>query len=351
MSGTSGDGIDASVIKSDGETKYEVLKDKFYKYPRNITSKILILKDKIQKQSDLDLLFEDIKLLDNEITNLHINVAKDMIKDYNIDILGFHGQTLLHVPEERFSKQIGSGNLLSAELKKTVVYNFRKNDLLNGGQGAPLSPIFHNLIVKKKNLELPVTILNIGGISNITTILKPEKIISYDIGPGNCLIDKWIRLNSKNSYDKDGLISRAGKVDKILFNQILDDFYNNKISTKKTFDVNDFWFCSSIKGLSLENGAATLTEITSKILSEKLKNKNIYVCGGGRKNKFLLERIEEKINIKIKFIDDLEIDGDFVESQAFGFLSIRSLLGLPITFPTTTGCAKPCSGGTIVNNY
>ena len=126
--------------------------------------------------------------------------------------------------------------------------------------------------------------------------------------------------------------------------------FNKNISQKRSYDISDFDL-SLIKDLSLEDGAATITEFTSEILSKKISNKNIYVCGGGRKNKFLIESIENKIKSKIKLIDEIDIDGDFVESQAFAYLAIRSYLGLPISFPETTGCKEPCTGGVIVKNF
>ena len=164
------------------------------------------------------------------------------------------------------------------------------------------------------------------------------------------MIDKWIRLNSNKFFDKNGNIARAGKINKIILDQSLDKFYNNNISKKKSYDINDFDL-SFVKDLSLKDGAATLTEFTAKILSKNISKHNIFVCGGGRKNKFLIQKIEEKINNKIKLIDDIGIDGDFVESQAFAFLAIRSYLKLPISFPRTTGCSKPLTGGVIVKNF
>ena len=355
MSGTSGDGIDASIVKSNGQNEYKTLANKLYKYPENTTIKIHGLKENIQTLSDLNDFSKEIHLLEEEITSFHIEASKDMQKNYDFDLIGFHGQTILHVPERKISKQIGLGKKLSTLTKKTVVYNFRENDLNNGGQGAPLAPIFHELIVKKKKLNLPSTILNIGGISNITTINDKFEISSSDIGPGNCLIDRWIRLNSKKTFDKDGLIARSGKIDKFILKKQIDHFNGREIIKKKSFDIKDFWFLLAIdeetkKNLTIENGAATFTEITSEILSQNLKNKNIYACGGGRKNKFLIELIEKKIEKKIKLIDDIGIDGDFIESQAFAYLAIRSFLGLPITFPSTTGCNKPTVGGVVVKN-
>ena len=355
MSGTSGDGIDASIVKSNGQNEYKTLANKLYKYPKNTTTKIHSLKENIKTPSDLNDFSKEIHLLEEEITSFHIEASKDMQKNYDFDLIGFHGQTILHVPERKISKQIGLGKKLSTLTKKTVVYNFRENDLNNGGQGAPLAPIFHELIVKKKKLNLPSTILNIGGISNITTINDKFEISSSDIGPGNCLIDRWIRLNSKKTFDKDGLIARSGKIDKFILKKQIDHFNGREIIKKKSFDIKDFWFLLAIdeetkKNLTIENGAATFTEITSEILSQNLKNKNIYACGGGRKNKFLIELIEKKIEKKIKLIDDIGIDGDFIESQAFAYLAIRSFLGLPITFPSTTGCNKPTVGGVVVKN-
>ena len=346
MSGTSGDGIDASIIESDGETKYKVILDKYYQYDKNIYESIHKLKDKLNSHEDLKTLSKEIKELEKKITLFHAKVVKDL--DYEkISLIGLHGQTIFHNPEKKISIQLGDGRLLSQLTKKNIVYNFRENDLKNDGEGAPLTPIFHRLLVNQKKINLPVTILNIGGIANITSVDKDNKIFSCDIGPGSCLIDKWIRTNSDKSYDNEGRIAKSGLVNKIILDQSLDNFYNNKISKKRSFDTKDFNL-PFVRGLSLEDGAATLTEFTAKIFSNKNLHKNIYVCGGGRKNKFLLRSIEKVINCKIKLLDDLKINGDFIESQAFAYLAIRCYLELPISFPETTGVKKPCTGGTIV---
>mgnify|MGYP001965167480 FL=1 len=346
MSGTSGDGVDASIIQSDGESKYKVILDKYFEYDRDIYENIHKLKDNINNSSDLKRLSKEIEKLEKKITLFHVKIAGDLAKD-NIDLLGFHGQTIFHNAEERISKQLGDGKLLSQLAKKNVVYNFREHDLKNGGQGAPIAPIFHKLMVIQNKITLPVTILNIGGIANVTSASKENKISSSDIGPGNCLIDQWVRLNSDKNYDEEGKLAKLGKINQIVLKQSLEIFYNNNISKKKSYDVKDFDL-SFVRGLSLEDGAATLTEFTAEIVSKNLLDKKIYVCGGGRKNKFLLESIEKKINATVQLIDDLGINGDFVESQAFAYLAIRSYLKLPISFPETTGVKKPCSGGTVV---
>jgi anhydro-N-acetylmuramic acid kinase len=349
MSGTSGDGVDASIIQSDGDYKYEVILDRYFKYSQKIYENIHNLKDKINNSRDLVNLSKEIQPIEKEITLFHAQSANEIIKEFksNIDFIGFHGQTIFHNSKEKVSKQLGDGKLLSQLTKRIVIYDFRKNDLKNGGEGAPLTPIFHKLIKNKYNLRTPLIILNIGGISNLTSIDSNEKIQSRDIGPGNCLIDQWIRLNSEKHYDQDGNIAKSGKINKEILNKALKNFKDK--NDKKSYDVKDFDL-SFVKRLSLKDGAATLTEYTSEILYKYLKGtyKNIIISGGGRKNKFLLNKIEKKINCKFKLIDDFKINGDFIESQAFAYLAIRSYLNLPISFPETTGVNKPCTGGEII---
>ena len=352
MSGTSGDGVDASVIISDGKYKFDVIYEKYEQYTKEIYDEFHELKEKILNSKDLLKYEKEIRDLERKITIFNTivieRIKNKLVKNKKeIDLVGFHGQTILHIPEEKISLQLGEGKLLSQITKTNVVFNFRANDLENGGQGAPLAPIFHQLLVNQKKIKLPITILNLGGIANITSICKDNKILSRDIGPGNCLIDMWVRQKLNQYYDIDGNLAKSGKVDKIILDQSLKNFYNKKISQKKSFDTKDFDL-SFFKNLSLEDGAATLIEFTAEICSKKILNDNIYVCGGGRKNKFLIDSIKKKIRGKIELIDKLDIDGDFIESQAFAYLAIRSYLKLPISFPSTTGCSAPCSGGVFI---
>ena len=346
MSGTSADGVDTSIIRSDGKSNYKVILDKYVRYSQDLSNDIYRTREKINSSKDLSNFSEELHSLEKKITFFHANIVAEIIKDKEIDLVGFHGQTIFHNSKEKISKQLGDGKLLSSLLKKDVIYNFRENDLKNNGEGAPLTPIFHKLIVDQKKISLPVTILNLGGVANITSISSKKKISSSDIGPGNCLIDKWIRINSKENYDEEGRIAQSGKVNKIILDRALDNFYSN-LSINKSYDIKDF-DVSFVKGLSIEDGAATLTEYSSQILSKKLSKDLIFVCGGGRKNKFFLESIKEKIEGQIKLIDELSINGDFIESQAFAYLAIRSYLKMPISFPETTGCTKECTGGEII---
>ena len=356
MSGTSMDGLDVSIIQSDGETKYNAVNDEHFDYSNELFERLTNLRDQINSSKDLEKMKNEVNFLERDITFFNASIINNIIKKSKIevDFIGFHGQTIFHSFEEKITKQLGDGNLLSQLIKKKVIYNFRENDIKNGGEGAPLTPIFHKLLVKnllkEKKIKLPIEILNIGGISNITFIDKNYEMKSMDIGPGNCMIDKWIRLNSNKKFDNNGDIAKSGKVDKFILDQSLDNFYNHPISKKRSLDTNDFDI-SFVRGLTLENGASTLTEFTAHILSKKILNNNIYVCGGGRKNTFLIETIQKKKQTILNQIDDLGIDGNFVESQAFGYLAIRSFLGLPISFPGTTGCKKPCTGGQLSKNF
>jgi len=365
MSGTSGDGVDASIINSDGKGQFKVLFNKYFQYTEDISEDIYKLKRNINKVEDIKKYASEINDLERKITLFHSNVVSNCTinNDFEIDLIGFHGQTILHSPKDKYSKQLGDGKLLSQLSKKKVIYNFRQNDLAEGGEGAPLSPIFHQLIVKEKKIDLPICILNIGGISNITLIrdLKEENLISKDIGPGNCLIDEWMRRNKKGNYDKNGVAASIGKTNELILNQALEDFENITDKNINSFDVNDFEI-NFLRGLDLEDGASTITDFTSNIIASKLlseisksnlKITKIILCGGGRKNKTLIDRIKKHCGNEVKFetTDDYGVDGDFVESQAFAFLAIRSFFKLPISFPNTTGCKLPSTGGVLVKNF
>ena len=365
MSGTSGDGVDASVISSDGIDQYSEIINKYYKYDQKIYENIHDLREKIIKSENLKQNINEINKLEREITIFHSKVVIKILEliDRKIDFIGFHGQTIYHNSLERISRQIGDGKLLSQLTKKNVIYNFRQNDIENGGEGAPLAPIFHRLIVKKQKIDLPVCILNIGGIANVTSIndYDENSFACRDLGPGNCLIDEWIRKNSKKNFDNNGEIAKKGKINNLILNQALDNFDNRPNQSGLSFDTKDFSL-GFVRGLNLEDGAATLTDFTGKVISNGLISflsktgeqlNKVLICGGGRKNLTLLERIKSGLskNLKVQSIDDYGINGDYIESQAFAYLTIRSYLNLPISFPKTTGCKEATTGGELVKNY
>jgi len=371
MSGTSMDGVDASLIRSDGFNQFTNILDEYFEYNENLHRKLIELRNLIININDLKRYSSRLIELEREITVFHSKIVSELSLRYQdeIDFIGFHGQTIFHNPEQKISKQLGDGRLMSQLVKKKVIYDFRQEDIEKNGQGAPLTPIFHNLLSKVINenyqINFPICFLNIGGISNITKIIKKnekleENLEAFDSGPGNCMIDEWVRKNSKNNFDENGLIAKSGKIDQLILNQAIDNF--KKDTFVKSLDVKDFDI-SFARGLSLEDGCATITNFTAYLIAKGIKhscgNKDKHVkflvCGGGRKNSFLIQSIKDylsdRININLELIDKYNFNGDYVESQAFGYLAIRSFLKLPISYPKTTGCKTPTVGGKLVKNF
>jgi len=371
MSGTSMDGVDLSVIKSDGYDEFSNIINVYREFDNDLYKQLIDLRAKISSTEDLKIHESDLINLEKKFTLFNVKIINDVMQniDEQIDLVGFHGQTIFHNSKIKVSKQLGDGKLLSSLIKKIVVNNFRQNDLNHDGQGAPLTPIFHYLISKiiknKFKIDYPLSLVNIGGITNVTQIKNEsdnlsQNFFAYDISPGNCLIDEWVRIHVNANYDKNGNYANSGKVDELILNQAIDNFelksFNNSL------DVKDFDL-SFAKGLSFEDGCATLTKFTAFLISDGLKKiskknnislNNIILCGGGRKNIFLIKSIREFLNnsnIEIKEIDNYDFDGSFIESQAFAFLAIRSYLNLPISFPNTTRCKEAITGGEIQKNF
>ena len=371
MSGTSMDGVDVSLIRSDGINQFINVFDEYFEYNESLQQQLIELRNLISNINDLKLYSSRLNKLEREITLFHSKIVIDMSSKYQneIDFVGFHGQTIFHNPEQKISKQLGDGKLMSQLVKKKIIYNFRQEDMINKGQGAPLTPIFHNLLSKKINenhqIDFPICFLNIGGISNITKIIKKDEklednIEAFDSGPGNCMIDEWVRKNSKNNFDENGSIAKSGKIDQLILNQAIDNFQIDKFD--KSLDVKNFDI-SFVRGLSLEDGCATITNFTAYLIAKGIEHSNgnnikpikYLICGGGRRNTFLIQSIKvylsHKQNISLNSIDDYSLNGDYIESQAFGYLSIRSFLNLPISYPKTTGCKTPTVGGELVKNF
>ena len=371
MSGTSMDGVDVSLIKSDGFNQFTNILDEYFEYNESLHQELIDLRNLIININDLKQHSSRLNKLEREITVFQSKIVSDLCIKYQdeIDFVGFHGQTIFHNPEQKISKQLGDGKLMSQLVKKKVIYDFRQEDIVNKGQGAPLTPIFHNLLSRRVNekhqINFPICFLNIGGISNITKIItKDEKLEenleAFDSGPGNCMIDEWVRKNSKNNFDDNGSIAKSGKINQLILNQVIDNFKID--SFDKSLDVKDFDI-SFARGLSLEDGCATITNFTAYLIAKGIEHANgnndkpikYLVCGGGRKNSFLIQCIKDyltnKKNISLSSINDYNLDGDYIESQAFGYLAIRSFLKLPISFPKTTGCNNPTVGGKLVQNF
>ena len=369
MSGTSMDGVDISIIQSDGQYEFYNILDDYFEYDVDLQEQLISLRKIVVNQNDLLKKSRELGILERKITVFHAEKINQVLSKYKhqIDLIGFHGQTIFHDPQKKITKQLGDGKLLSQLLKKKVVYDFRQKDIENNGQGAPLTPIFHylisNIINEKFKIGFPLGFINIGGITNLTKIKTissnfEENIDAFDVGPGNCLIDDWVRKNSNKKFDENGNISKAGKIDQLITNQIIENF--NIETYSKSLDIKDF-DNSFARGLSFENGCSTITNFTGYLIAKGIESmsNNIkikyLICGGGRKNNSLIDCIKNNLKNKNNFIleniDKYGFNGDYIESQAFGYLAIKSFLNLPISFPNTTGCTSPTVGGKLVKNF
>ena len=373
MSGTSLDGIDFSIIQTDGEDHLSLESNSYLEFSNDLKQKIRSIKNKIRSTNGCKKIIktDEYKVLSKEITMIHKEGIRQIVGyggARQIDFIGFHGITLWHKPADSYTHQIGDAKLLMKSivkyqnLKNTgIIFNFRENDILNGGQGAPLTSIYHKVLMKHLKIVDPRLIVNIGGITNVT-YLNRGNIFSTDIGPGNCLIDNWIKKNFNKDFDKDGKISLEGNVNVNLADNFLNKLKKSQKNKNISYDTSDFDL-SEFNKLNPKDGAATLSFITAKAILNFAKNldlKTIIICGGGSYNQAILNNLKKnKFNISLMkhltLLDDpnpiLALDGNFIESQAFAYLAIRSHLKLPISFPETTGCNKPCTGGVAVKNY
>lgn len=355
MSGTSLDGIDASIIESDGDSIINIRKNAYFSYPKKFKLELKELIEKTTSREEIQKNLKNYNDIERKLTLFHAEISESIIQkyDFNIDLIGFHGQTIIHKPRDKYSIQMGDGRLLSQILKKKVIYQFRKNDIQNLGQGAPLASIYHYALSKKLKIKDPVIFLNIGGISNITYV-DNDNFESRDVGPGNVLMDKYIKKIKNKDYDHKGSYASIGKIDYSIVNQAIDnDFFSKK--NNASFDINDFDYYF-IKGLEFDDAMATLNFYSAKIISdlilEKYINvKKIILCGGGRKNKTLIDNIKNLIKNDVQNIDTFDLDGDFIESQAFAYLAVRSFLNKNISYPQTTNVKKPVTGGELIINY
>ncbi len=355
MSGTSLDGIDASIIKSDGENNLDIIDNKYFNYPEEFRKRLSSFILNINNKADIEENISTYKSLERDLTLYHSKISKKIISENNLNIqlIGFHGQTIIHKPKDGYSIQMGDANLLSQELKEKVIYNFRANDIKNNGEGAPLTPVYHKLLINKFKINKPTLILNIGGISNYTYCFN-DTLAAKDIGPGNVLMDEYLKKTKGIDYDKNGDIASSGNINKDIINQFYEhEFYN--VQQKHSFDRNEFDF-SFVKGLEFEDAVATLTYFTALIISQNIKKNfdneiGIILSGGGRRNLALVNHIKKLLKYEIKLIDEFSVDGDFIESQAFAYLSIRSYLNKIISYPSTTNVLNPVTGGEIKINF
>lgn len=353
MSGTSLDGIDVALIETDGETVSRFGPTGYFAYDgseRDVLRAALKESERLQWRDDRPGLLADAEII---VTRSHERAVRKFLKDNRfapeqVSVIGFHGQTVLHRPDQKLTVQIGSGAMLASALAIPVVYDFRARDVAAGGQGAPLVPVFHRALVDAAGLDKPVAIVNIGGVANITLIDGNGGISSFDTGPGNALIDDWVNERAGLAFDIDGKLAAEGIVDEALLDQLLAHPYFRR-PPPKSLDRN--WFEKEIVNhLSVADGAATLTAFTVRAIAKALgyagfRPKCWILTGGGAQNAEMRRQLAEISGIEVRTADDFGWSSAFMEAQAFAFLAVRSLQGLPLSFPKTTGVPVPTGGG------
>jgi anhydro-N-acetylmuramic acid kinase len=349
MSGTSLDGVDAALIKTDG---VQVLETGAYITMPFEASLSEDLHEAVHMRGDL-------MKTEHALTHYHAVAVRELLKQADmkakdVHIIGFHGQTVTHRPKEGITWQMGNGAQLAALTKIDVVCDFRRRDVAAGGQGAPLVPLYHAALAKK--LPLPLAVVNIGGIGNVTWVGKSEAmsenimaydILAFDTGPGNAMLNDWVRKHTGAAYDKDGELARKGR----MFEHMVDEWLEHPYfaaTPPKSLDRNDFNI-SQVNNLSVEDGAATLTEFTARSVAKAqgffpAMPKTWLVSGGGRHNLAIMQALA-KILPHVQPVESVGWNGDALEAQAFGFLAVRSLYNLPLSLPTTTGASHAVTGG------
>jgi anhydro-N-acetylmuramic acid kinase len=353
MSGTSMDGVDAAVVISDGES-VQALGETF---ARPYTGE--------ERQILRDALDEARILEERTARPLALQRAEEMLHRAHmeafatiqalrppsappIELIGFHGQTVLHDPARHLTVQIGDGQRLANETRIPVVYDFRAADVAAGGHGAPLVPVVHRAMALGLGIAPPLAFVNIGGVGNITLIGQGDALSAFDTGPGNALIDDWMQHHTGARMDMDGRAASCGTVDARALGQLMDDPYFAR-AAPKSLDRDHFRQRAAriIEPLSLEDGAATLTAFTaaSIALAAGAHLNGLIVCGGGARNPALLAALGSRLLCPLTIAEDHGLSSEFMEAQAFAVLAVRSRCGLPLSYPGTTGAPRPMPGG------
>jgi anhydro-N-acetylmuramic acid kinase len=345
MSGTSMDGIDAALLETDGERVFAL-------GPARTDAYDGVFRERLRAALGSD---RDESGLARELTERHADAVHRLLAEANfrpadVDVVGFHGHTVRHDPKRGVTRQIGDGNLLARLVGIPVVADFRGRDVAQGGEGAPLAPLYH--AARAADLVKPVAVLNLGGVANVTWIGADGALIAFDTGPGNALLDDWLRAAIGRPMDEDGRLARAGRRNRALLDAWLADGYFRR-PPPKSLDRDHFAdVLAAAKSLSPADGAATLARFTAESVALARAHfpappRRWVVAGGGRHNGYLMDQLAEVLGGNVGPVEDVGWRGDFLEAEAFAFLAVRSVRGLPLSLPTTTGVRAPCPGGTL----
>ncbi len=343
ISGTSADGVDAALIETDGVVVSKTGLSLTLPYPPALRRALLdLMQDPARAEADVTL---EPAVTDANAAAVRALLDRVGLPASAIDVIGLHGQTVLHRPAARFTRQLGDGPGLHRMLGIPVVNRFRHADVASGGQGAPLAPVFHQALAKR--LPGPLAVLNLGGVGNVTFIAG-DLLLAFDTGPASALLDDWVGRHTGAAFDEDGRIARSGTVDPgVLASLLADPFFDQ--TPPKSLDRNAFSL-AAVAGLGLTDGAATLAAFTVHSVARARAHLPTMplrwlVGGGGRHNATLMAGLRTVLAAPVDPVEAVGWDGDALEAQAFGFLAVRSLRGLPLSFPGTTGVPRPMPGG------
>jgi anhydro-N-acetylmuramic acid kinase len=339
MSGTSLDGIDVAMIETDGGDRVVVGPASTIPYPAAFRDRLRSVLGGAGP----------VGAVEAELTRLHAEAVERFLARHPgiaVDLVGFHGHTILHRPAEGRSWQLGDAAVLARRLGIDVVADFRSADVAAGGEGAPLAPLYH--VARAAALPKPVAILNLGGVANVTWIGASGEVLAFDTGPANALIDDWVRRRLGVAADIDGRLAASGQSSAPHIAQFLGAPYFAR-RPPKSLDRDDFR-AALPDGLSAEDGAATLTEMTAAAVAAGSNHfpappMEWFVCGGGRHNPALMAALGRRLATSVRAVEAVGWDGDALEAQAFAYLAVRSRRGLPLSLPSTTGVARPTCGG------
>jgi anhydro-N-acetylmuramic acid kinase len=343
MSGTSLDGVDAAWLTTDGERIGEFGPTLTLAYDERLRADLRRILDQAPTLHPDD---PRLKTATARLTEYHVRAVAALGRQ--ADLIGFHGQTILHQPDKRRTWQIGDAVELAWRTGVPVAWDFRSADVAVGGQGAPFAPVYHAALAR--GLATPLAVLNIGGVANVTWIGADGRLVAFDTGPGNGPLDDWISRRSGVAFDRDGAIARSGRVDPVVLRRLLAHRYFS-LPPPKSLDRLDFaaaLAASGLAALSPADGAATLVAFTAgAVAAAPLPAPPLrwVVSGGGRHNPAIMAALRDLLAVPVDPVEALGWNGDALEAQCFGFLAVRTKLGLPISFPGTTGIPVPMQGG------
>ncbi|WP_448952870.1 anhydro-N-acetylmuramic acid kinase [Labrys neptuniae] len=353
MSGTSMDGIDAALIETDGQGSVEMGPSAELAYSdeeRTLLRRALADAVSMTRRGERP---GSLVAAERLITRKHADVVSDFLKEHDlspddIDVIGFHGQTVLHRPHQRLTVQIGDGQALADSLGIEVVYDMRAADVAEGGHGAPLVPAYHQALVQAAKLAGSVAVLNLGGVGNVSYVAEGRDPIAFDTGPANALIDDLMMERTGIALDQDGRQALAGKVDQGVLDQLMTHAYFSE-KPPKSLDRNTF-SRDAVAGLSTPDAVATLAAFTARSVAaarQWLPAEPVLwiVCGGGARNPAILNFLRAETGVPVRTADEFGWSASMMEAQAFAYLAVRSLKGLPLTFPSSTGAPKALTGG------